>query len=247
MTGDARGGPSPERHIEVIAAASAGVAGVDPAGLERAVPSCPGWTVADVVWHLIEVHSFWRQVVADGADPSRVTKSPRPGDAALVERFTDGAGALVEALRAVDPSEIVWTWTGPRPAKWVMRRMAHETTIHGLDLGAATGGPVSVHAEVAADGIDEFLSTMLGLQREGRPRPGGSVHVHCTDTEGEWMVTDRDGAFEVTREHAKGSCALRGEAATIMSVLWRRAPLSSIEVFGDSAVAERFVGLVDLS
>lgn len=247
MNEEPGGGLPPGRHLEVIAATSAGVAGVDPAGLERAVPSCPGWTVADVFWHLIEVHSFWRQVVVDGAEPSSVVRSSRPNDDALPARFTSGAVALVDGLRAADPSKTVWTWTGPRPAAWVMRRMAHETSVHALDISAAIGTSFSIDAEVATDGIDEFLSTMLDLRREGRPRPGGSVHVHCTDAPGEWMVDERDGMFEVTRRHAKGSCALRGEAATVMSVLWRRAPLAAIEVIGDFAVAERFVGLVDLT
>lgn len=254
MSEDVRGGLAPGRHIEAIAEASARVAGLGGGrggGLDRVVPACPGWTVADVFWHLIEVHEFWRQVVADGADPSRVTRLAHPGDDRLVGRFADGAEALVDDLRAADPSATVWTWAGPQPVAWVIRRMAHETSIHALDIAAALGAAFSAgystEPEIAADGIDEFLSTMLGLQREGQPRPGGSVHLHCTDTPGEWMVEERAGTFEVSRRHAKGSCALRGEAASIMSVLWRRAPLSAIDVIGDAAVADRFVGLVDLA
>ena len=35
------------------------------AGLTMPVPSCPGWKVADLLWHLTEVHDFWRTVVAE--------------------------------------------------------------------------------------------------------------------------------------------------------------------------------------
>ena len=36
------------------------------AGLAHArLPSCPDWTVADLLWHLTEVHDFWRTVVAE--------------------------------------------------------------------------------------------------------------------------------------------------------------------------------------
>ena len=35
------------------------------AGLGVPVPSCPDWTVADLLWHLTEVHDFWRTIVAE--------------------------------------------------------------------------------------------------------------------------------------------------------------------------------------
>ena len=70
----------------------------------------------------------------------------------------------------------------------------------------------------------------------------GSVHLHCTDVEGEWLVTaDADGADVVTREHAKGDAAVRGPAHDLLMVLWRRQPLDTVEVIGDRAVAERLI------
>ena len=50
----------------------------------------------------------------------------------------------------------------------------------------------------------------------------------------------RDG-FDVTREHAKGDCALRGAASDLLLVLWRRRPMSTIDVVGDADVAARFL------
>ena len=76
---------------------------------------------------------------------------------------------------------------------------------------------------------------------------GRSVHLHCTDVAGEWLVVD-DGAggYVVTREHAKGDAAIRGTAHDLLMVLWRRLPLDAVEVIGDRAVAERFVARSDL-
>ncbi|QNP56765.1 maleylpyruvate isomerase N-terminal domain-containing protein [Tessaracoccus defluvii] len=34
------------------------------------VPSCPGWTAADLLWHLTEVHLFWGAVVGSGPRPT---------------------------------------------------------------------------------------------------------------------------------------------------------------------------------
>ena len=75
---------------------------------------------------------------------------------------------------------------------------------------------------------------------------GGSVHLHTTDpdTTGEWLVVEEDdGSLTVTREHAKGSCALRGGARDVLAVLQQRSPLSVLDVVGDAEVAGRFVAL----
>jgi predicted lipid carrier protein YhbT len=63
------------------------------------------------------------------------------------------------------------------------------------------------------------------------------------DGAGEWTVRPGEGAScVVTRDHAKADTALRGEAHDLLMVLWRRAPLDSVTVFGDEALAQAFVG-----
>ena len=42
-------------------------------------------------------------------------------------------------------------------------------------------------------------------------------------------------------KHAKGDCAIRGTANDILLALWRRIPLSQLDVVGDRDVAERFI------
>lgn len=97
----------------------------------------------------------------------------------------------------------------------------------------------------AVEAIDAFLVDRLPVVDPNAPALGGSVHLHTTDggdVVGEWLVTvDGHDAYVITREHAKGTCALRGRAADLLEVLWRRRPLSTIEVIGDADVARRFV------
>ena len=59
--------------------------------------------------------------------------------------------------------------------------------------------------------------------------------------EGEWLAQPDGKYFAVTREHAKGDCAIRGAAEDILMALWRRAPLTACEVVGDTDVAAAFV------
>jgi hypothetical protein len=86
------------------------------------------------------------------------------------------------------------------------------------------------------------LNHFLRWVAPGAAPLGGSVHLHCTDVDGEWLLTaDADGTDVVTREHAKGDAAMRGPAHDLLLVLWRRQSLDTIDVIGDRAVAERLV------
>jgi predicted lipid carrier protein YhbT len=69
---------------------------------------------------------------------------------------------------------------------------------------------------------------------------GETIHWHCTDTDGEWLVRLAPEGLEVSREHARGDVALRGPASELLLVTIGRAPASSIEVLGDASLVERW-------
>jgi uncharacterized protein (TIGR03083 family) len=209
---------------------------------ETSVPSCPGWTVADLVWHLSGAHGFWTGIVEQRRiETPEFGRRDRPADGDLLDVYRAGLGRLVEVLAAVDPATPVWTWAGTQGAVFVQRRMAHETAVHCWDAQRAGGDPPPVEAMLASDGIDELLS--LARPVADTEPIGGTVHLHCTDVPGEWLVIPAEGdeRYTVTREHAKGSCALRGPSSDLLLALWRRVPLDRIDVVGDTAVAARFV------
>jgi uncharacterized protein (TIGR03083 family) len=220
------------------------------AGADAPVPACPGWTAGELVWHIGEVHEFWGTIVADRLDtPDGYVQSPRPATFDETVTFAEStAAALLDALESTDPATPVWTWASDSTAGFVLRRMAHETAVHRLDAERAAGRDHVIDADLASDGVDEFLSEFLVWVADGAPPLAGSVHVHCTDVAGEWLVRD-DGAggHLVTREHAKGDAAIRGPAADLLLVLWRRLPLDAVEVIGDRAAAERLVARTNLS
>ncbi len=90
-----------------------------------------------------------------------------------------------------------------------------------------------------ADGIEEFFNWHAGRPTEGRPEVGGSVHLHCTDAEGEWTITRiAGGIIDYERAHTMGDAAVKGEANALLLWLWRRNG-PSVEVFGDTDVAQR--------
>ncbi len=100
--------------------------------------------------------------------------------------------------------------------------------------------PDPASPDAASASIDHFLHHVL---ESSLGAVDGSVHIHCTDVAGEWTIREVDGGFDVTREHAKGDCAIRGAANDILRVLRRELPLSSVDVVGDADVAARFVAV----
>lgn len=229
------------------------------AGLDAPVTACPGWSVADLVWHTGEVHHFWTEVVAGRwVEPSVYEEPDRPADGDLVAWYRAGVDRTLDVLRAADPQDPVWSWA-PRGGSvaWVIRRMAQETAVHRWDAEAAAGSGWRIDADVAADGIDELLDHFTDRAAEGAAPLGGSAHLHCTDPSlddeaGEWLVTEPDpgGRLDVRREHAKGDVALRGAANDLLLALWRRIDLDApgtFEVFGDAEVVRRLLARTDLS
>ena len=163
------------------------------AGLASAVPSCPDWTVSDLLWHLTEVHDFWRTVVADKlSNPNSYQEPPRPADEALPDLFRKGRVAILKTLGDADPTSSAWTWSSDQTAGFVIRRMAQETAVHRWDAEAAAGTVNPIEARLASDGIDEFLEHFMGSVAKGAEPVGGSVHLHCGDVDGEWTVRESD-------------------------------------------------------
>lgn len=218
------------------------------AGLGAAVDSCPGWTVADLVWHLTEVHHFWRTIVGERRPTWEGYDQPaRPTDDELLRGYRSGFADTLSVLSATDPAQPNWTWSSDHSAGFVIRRMAQETAVHRWDADLAAAIVTPIDALLASDGIDEFLTHMISDVVAEAPEPGGSVHLHCTDVAGEWTVRPSDdGAQIVTREHAKGDAAMRGTASDLLLVLWRRQDITHVDVVGDGDVAQRFVARTSL-
>jgi uncharacterized protein (TIGR03083 family) len=222
---------------EAMAAAATG-------NLDNLVPSCADWNMADLVRHTGEVHRFWGAVAGQQLqDPSAVESDHGPERDQLINWFTQGVAELADLLEHADGSQPVWTWATQNDVAWVQRRMAQETTVHRWDAQAAAGAPRPIDAELAADGVDEFLDVFLAHpEMKARYAEGSeSVHLHSTDAPGEWLIEVAGGELAVRREHSKGDAAVRATASDLLLLLWRRRSPAELEVFGDVAAIQQFV------
>jgi uncharacterized protein (TIGR03083 family) len=201
------------------------------------VPSCPGWTVEQLVNHLGRVHRWVTAMVRSRA-AERADFPPRP-ERVDAEWLAEGVAELTAALEEAGPDVPMFTFPhGGGTSRFWFRRQAEETAVHRWDAehAADPGAARPIDTEVALAGVDELLDVLFA----GRPiELDGTVHLHATDSpHGEWIIRlDDDKTLLVGHGHEKGDVAVRATASDLLLWLWGRPiPADRLEVFGDEAV-----------
>jgi uncharacterized protein (TIGR03083 family) len=240
-----------DRFYAELRACTAELARIIDGDLERPVAACPGWTFRQLATHVGRGHRWAARIVATrSAVPVSTRDVPDgklPDDPARHGPWLkESADLVAEAVTAVG-DEPVWTFTGPRPARWWARRRAHEAAVHLADAQLAAGRDVAPAPWFAADGVDEWLGLVVASTADpARARDlggdGQTLHFHATDPglsgTGEWLVTRTPSGVTVAPGHAKADVAVRGPAARLLLVLTRRIPAGdpAVEVLGDQAL-----------
>lgn len=215
------------------------------------LPTCPGWNMGQLLRHVGRGDRWAAQIVRDRLDTSLDPRTvdggkPPPDPADAVSWLHGGAQRLVDAVELTGAQTPVWTFLGPRPAGWWIRRRLHEVAVHRADATIAAGSEFALRAEVAADGITEWLERVaVQAGAQGAPLPlddGDTLHLHATDPglgeAGEWTARVDGGRMTWSHEHGKGTVALRGGATELLLAILRRTPLdrTGIQLFGDEGV-----------
>jgi uncharacterized protein (TIGR03083 family) len=213
------------------------------AGPDAPVTTCGDWTIADLCAHVGRLHRWAAEIVSTRpADPVSYWKAiEAPSGAAIIEWFAQGYGPFADALAAADPAEPAWSWTDARTVGFWSRRQANELAVHRWDAQAAAGRPMPIERAHAVDALQEVFDILAF--RPGGPPTGGhgeTIHLHCTDGEGEWLIRLDAGGVTVVNEHAKGDVAARGSASDLLLVMWGRIPVDRVEVFGDASLLKRW-------
>jgi uncharacterized protein (TIGR03083 family) len=191
------------------------------------------------------------QIVADRLDhpldPRAVENGkPPPEPDEAISWLHGGAQRLIDAVDQVGGETPVWTFLGPRPAYWWVRRRLHEATVHRADAALALGIDYALAPELAADGIGEWLERVASLAGpDGAPVPlqeGRILHLHATDpgvgVGGRWTIRSDAGRVSWSHGEESGTVALRGDAVDLLLALLRRVRVddTGIALSGDAAV-----------
>jgi uncharacterized protein (TIGR03083 family) len=202
------------------------------------VPTCPRWTVRDLVVHLGGVHRWataivTRQLSQDSSEQEQAAvMAPPDNPDELLPWFRSGADRLIQTLTDApdDLRAFVFLKGAPPARQFWTRRQTHETTIHRVDVLAARLGRIpstseaAISTAVAVDGIDELVTGFVP-RRSSRLRTDEPFRMTIapSDVDIAWTVAVSDQPPVVTRvadPHAHA--ALTGTAAAIYLGLWNR-------------------------
>ncbi len=202
------------------------------------VPSCPDWDLSGLLKHTADICQFWSDVIDARGE------KPAPGEPATprletLQRLDTEAARLRHNFDDLPTDTPIWTWSGTHSiGPWLARRLSSETALHLWDAQlAALPAPPPIPVNIALDAIDEYFETITFTGA-----PSDTVHLHASDTEGEWVITPGpDGKRIVTHTHEKAAVAVQANASDLLLLLWGRMPVENLETFGDRSILETWL------
>ena len=224
------------------------VRGVEPA---MPVPACPPWNVAALVKHVGCSHRWAEHMVQRRSDrfvsfrdvPMGLPDEQGEYPAWLVA----GRDPLLNTLRAAQPDEPMWAWGADQHVRFWARRQLFETTVHHADAQLALGRQPAIAVGIALEGIDEFLENLPFAERfapnvKQLRGAGETLHLHCTDADGEWMIRLEPEGFTWEHGHGKGSVAVRGTASDLLLLTYGRLKADArFQSFGDETLLAKWL------
>lgn len=244
--------PTPDYFLACLRSDSALLAETARRGLDVAVPSCPDWTVRDLLEHTAVVYLHKIEAMRSGAQPD-----PWPPDLTgrdIPELYDEARRELIAELAQRGPDAETWTWWTPEQTTgfW-FRRMAHETAVHRVDAELAHGVVSPIDARLATDGIDEILRVMLaGPDWEQYPSDHPvDAAVRITSGGRSWTVTlSRTDVTvtETTEPHedhdepgeTQVAAEVFGDPDDVLLWLWHRRDDDAVGFAGDRAATTAF-------
>lgn len=240
------------RHIR--SAADGFVAAVAEGPTDVVVPSCPGWSLHQLVEHLGRVHQWVSGMVATGDAPKEELVGPADGED-LVAWYGRHARGLLDALVSAGPERPCGTHQpdNQRGLYW-FRRQALETAMHRVDAELARGLPASYDRELAADGIGEVLDVWIPKITEvvKAPEVAAPVLLACADRPERWLISPDpaglgrcpvlEGPSVDQSQAGTAAATVTGKTEDLLFVLWKRRQLDErVRLGGEVGAARRFL------
>lgn len=218
-------------------------------GLADQVPTCPGWTIEDLVVHVGSVYRWVRGHVTREVitRPESFSTADAPRGETTLSWWDDQYRELLSVLDRLDGELPAWNWApqAKKVAFW-HRRMAHETAVHRWDAQVAAGLTEPIETKLAVDGASEVLDTCLpgGRRRQVDAQASGLVELVASDVSHAWLIRIRGAGVAlldtstVMHEPHRINAQAVGTASDLQLALWGRVPFDVLETAGDPRLLE---------
>lgn len=225
----------------------------EPGVLGTPVPSCPDWSVGELVRHLGAVYRRVRLNAGSAGATEEwgpviiPDEAPAAEDESVVEWFSGELAQISAFLDALDPDVPTWNWAPQsRTAAFWHRRLAHETAVHRWDAQFATRLPEPLEGKLAADTVAEALDTFLPAGRRRAPsKISGVAHLIASDVGQEWTVRLRGEGIALLDTHTlldddahPARAAATGTASDLALALWGRIAFDVLDTAGDEELLQ---------
>lgn len=243
--------PTADRYLESVENDVRTFAAAARKGLDAPVPTCPGWTVRDLLVHTGVIYRRKQLVIEQGLT-DRETSVEEP-DSDEIAWFEESAALMLTAFRSRGASDSAWTWHPPdQTVGFWFRRMAHESLVHRVDAELSHGAVSDIDPVIAGDGIDEALEVFIAGYPGWATLDRGDSSIRLKSPGRSWSL--RKGSFSGTTRSGKvltdrpvvllepdapaSDCEISGSAAALDLWLWGRGSASELEITGDRKLAD---------
>lgn len=213
---------------------------------EAPLPTCPGWTLRELVRHVGGAQRRQAGIVTAGPDAGKpdvtwqdVAEAAPTEREALIAWAAEGTRLLMDALREAGPDRGCWAYwqtaQTPLTTGAVARHQVYEAGIHAYDAQLAAGDTQPLPDEIAVDAVDEFLFTVGSTSL---PWPYKPAAMDVRATEGAfWRATLDAAGVQLSRSAEAPAMpaefVLEGTASDLALVLYGRLPVEHLKLEGD--------------
>lgn len=208
--------------------------------LSTATPSCPEWTLGDLLRHTTAVTIRYRSRCRTATAPGYDSLPEVTGD--LLEAYDTACRELETVFNGLSMTDSAWNPTAqPNLAGFWLRRAVCELAVHRWDAQLAVGASEPIETAIAVEGIQEAVEALLpsGWRKRGDVAANGLVEFIARDTNRRWYVRLRGDNiaildFPIIDDDHPVNARATGTASDLLLALWGRVSYEVLEVEGDA-------------
>jgi uncharacterized protein (TIGR03083 family) len=234
---------APERYFELIDSDTDRLIAMGERGLKEPVPSCTGWDVAEVLWHVSNVYEHKVRLLADNAWPDPWPPEWEFADDEEIAFLRSAKTHLFEEFSRHEIDEPAKSFGGDATVGFWVRRMACEIAVHRVDGEQAHADQTPISDDIALDGIDELLQVFLAgpwwADRVQTDHPV-SAQVAIEAAGQRWVCDVQEKSVTVAADETSTPAAatVSGEPEAVFLWLWGRGGDDTVTLSDDDLCRE---------